>query len=380
STAPAPRFVRRPNLQDGERRINFSQIDNDILSAITSEEAIAVTHSMGHIYLCLTNAPFNLFERHGVLHLTGSVCDGKHITAWEQLLRLTLVSGATLKKALRWMHEQGIIGYYAGKNGVGIRIFLNRARASIAPAHGVDRQKNLHLVRTANTQPPAAKNEAPFNVNQEVQDKEINTPAPKSGAEGRTRDLPSNSEPPLPLPQNNNTSATEKNSFPEMAASVSQQIAALENKLSARLKEDVESIVRSVAVKTMSQLASQEFTRQREWFEAKALPKAVRVAQHETFAFLRKNGFVTGHTSKTATDVGRSHQHSETVHHGGGPTRTDAEIIEIAESCLALWEVQGKTIERSLAEIGSKSGGWLSPADVARVRQTAMDLSNQRGN
>ena len=29
------------------------------------------------------------------------------------------------------MHPQGLIGYYAGKSGAGIRIFINRAVASI---------------------------------------------------------------------------------------------------------------------------------------------------------------------------------------------------------------------------------------------------------
>src|SRR3712207_9352069 len=51
----------------------------------------------------------------------------------------------TAKKALDWMHARGLIGYYAGKNGAGIRIFINRAAASIGRRGG---QKNLRLVRT----------------------------------------------------------------------------------------------------------------------------------------------------------------------------------------------------------------------------------------
>lgn len=130
--AHAIRFVRRTSLNQEERRINFRQIDNDILAALTSDEALAVTHSMSHVYNCLVNAPIELFEQQGKLYFTGGVYDEKQITAWEQLRRLTKVAGATLKKALDWMHEQGIIGYFAGKNGVGIRIFLNRASTSIA--------------------------------------------------------------------------------------------------------------------------------------------------------------------------------------------------------------------------------------------------------
>ena len=71
------------------------------------------------------------------------------------------VASATARKALAWMNEQGIIGYHAGKNGVGIRIFINRAASSIGrkPDQG---QKNLRLVPASSADSRTSSVEAPF--------------------------------------------------------------------------------------------------------------------------------------------------------------------------------------------------------------------------
>ena len=47
--------------------------------------------------------------------------------------------------------------------------------------------------------------------------------------------------------------------------------------------------------------------RTRQWFETKALPKAVRVAQHETYDLLRKHGGVEGRDEhgSAGLEVGR---------------------------------------------------------------------------
>ena len=157
-----PRFVRRTQLNAQEYRTNFRQLDCEVIAALISEEATRVTSQMSKIYLCLINAPVELWERDGVLRLTGCEREGKWQTAWEQLVKLAGVASATARKALAWMSEQAIIGYYAGKNGVGIRIFINRAASSIArkPEAG---QKNLRLVQASSGTPRTSPNEAAFN-------------------------------------------------------------------------------------------------------------------------------------------------------------------------------------------------------------------------
>src|ERR1044072_5373112 len=86
---------------------------------------------MSKIYLRLVNAPDQYWERDGVLRFEAECREGKQVKAWDVLCELLGVASATANKALSWMHDQGIIGYFAGKNGVGIRIFLNRAANSI---------------------------------------------------------------------------------------------------------------------------------------------------------------------------------------------------------------------------------------------------------
>src|SRR5215211_2339594 len=177
---PAGRFVRRTQLGLDEYRKNFRQLDREVLVAVTSPEADAVTPLMSKIYLRLVNAPESHWEREGVLRLTGEeVCD-RWMTAWGQLVSLVGVSSATARKALAWMHGEGIIGYFAGRNGVGIRIFLNRAASSIGrrPSAG---QKNLRLVRASTEESPTSAGDTPFRdsfADLEILEKELNPCAP----------------------------------------------------------------------------------------------------------------------------------------------------------------------------------------------------------
>jgi hypothetical protein len=140
-----------------------------------------------------------------------------------------------------------------------------------------------------------------------------------------------------------------------------------------RLKNELEPCVKSAA----TQAAVREVARTREWFETKALPKAVRVAQHETYNLLRKHGSVDERTRRTRTDfeVGRATTDSYTppVAH----KLTPEEIRETAETCVALLETQCKSIEVTLSEI-SLEGGWLLPEDAPRVREAAQTLLRER--
>jgi len=128
---PSQRFIRKTELSPNEYRKRFRQIDDDIIAAITSPEADTVTPLMSKIYLRLANAPENYWERKGVLRFEAEIREGKGVKAWTVLCEVLSVSSATANKALSWMHKEGIIGYFSGKNGVGMRIFLNRAISSI---------------------------------------------------------------------------------------------------------------------------------------------------------------------------------------------------------------------------------------------------------
>ena len=58
---------------------------------------------------------------------------------------------------------------------------------------------------------------------------------------------------------------------------------------------------------------------------------------------------------------------------------TPEEIRETAETCVALLEAQGKSIDVTLSEISSEGGGWLLPEDAPRVREEAQALLRERG-
>jgi hypothetical protein len=155
----APRFVRRTQLLPNEYRKNFRQLDDEVIAAVTSSEADRVTPLMSKIYLRMVSAPAAYFERDGVLRFAGDERDGRHVTAWAALCELLGVASATANKALKWLHAQGIIGYFAGKNGVGIRIFLNRAAASIGSR---TEKKILPFIPTSQLAARASADEAAF--------------------------------------------------------------------------------------------------------------------------------------------------------------------------------------------------------------------------
>ena len=183
-SAASQRFVRRTSLSQNEYRTNFRQIDCDVIASLISKEASKVTPQMSKIYLALVTAPSGFWEREGVLHLAGGESSEGWQTAWEQIIELTAVASATARKALAWMTGQGIIGYHAGKNGVGIRIFINRAASSIGRKPDQD-QKNLRLVPASSIAPRTSSDEAAFKesfAEKENLEVDLIPHAPKRGA------------------------------------------------------------------------------------------------------------------------------------------------------------------------------------------------------
>ena len=101
-------------------------IESAVIGTLVSREAKAVTPLMSKVYLALLVAPPEYRDRHGVLHFTGEQHGGGWRTAWQQVLEVTGVASVTASKALRWMHQEKLIGYYSGRNGYGIHIVFRK--------------------------------------------------------------------------------------------------------------------------------------------------------------------------------------------------------------------------------------------------------------
>lgn len=321
-------FLRKTALANDEYQRNFTIIDNDILAAIASDEALAISRCIPTIYLRLRRAPTELWEREGVLRLVGE----DHLTAWQQLASLTGVANTTLSKSIAWLREKGIIGYVAHKNGVGIRIFFNRAISSIGT-----RKKNIPISPTPLPQSPAPPNRAPFKEDL------------------FKRDL-----------DNTNTSAPPR----ETIAPPPQ----LGNQFLADFKKEIVALLKRESQAT------------RDWFMNFGIPKATRVSTREAFNVL-------GQKKTVSADVGRSQPVIESKQEIGKEVAEYLgevachypglkDILESAakdvESLLGLQGVESiaerldQVEERVAAALRMEASvAWLSEAETAIRRQYA---------
>ncbi|HEY9282010.1 MAG TPA: hypothetical protein VIP46_01020 [Pyrinomonadaceae bacterium] len=359
-----PRFVRRTTLGASEYRKDFRQIDSDVIAAVTSAEADRVTPLMGKIYLRLVNAPSTYWEREGVLRFESGARDDGHETAWEALCEVAGVASATARKALQWMHGQGIVGYFAGKNGVGIRVFLNRASSSIGKkARG---EKILEFPRTSSQAARTSPDEVAFSdsfADPEVLDTDLDPRAPKNGAE-QTGVV--NEHPDLrPARSQHAPQSVRTECVSPPRATVRAEVPIEE--IVSRLRRELEPSLQSAA----RQAAAREHERTREWLESRGLPKAARVAQREAFDVLRKYGVISeaARGARMRADVGRNGYARPEPH-----TLSGDEVAGLAEACVAMLETKGQSVEFTLSEMSAEAGGFLLPEDAARVRERANSL------
>jgi hypothetical protein len=357
-----PRFIRKTQLGANEYRKNFHQLDGDAVAAVTSPEADRVTPLMSKIYLRLVSAPPKFWERQGVLRFESEARKGKQVTAWIQLRELLGVASATASKALSWMHEVGVIGYFAGKNGVGIRIFINRATSSVGTC-APQSKKILAFSPASSDARHASADEMPFNdsfADPEVSDSDVNPRAPKNGAGNEQVDktLPE----PAPTPSKAPPSNIEHNA----ASPRPPDVISLEDVVT-RLRAELEPAMHMAA----RQAAAREHERTREWLENRGLPKAARVAQHEAYNVLRKYGVISEHArnARTHADVGRNDYTPPEPH-----PLAQNEVTELAEACVAMLETKGQSIDLTLSEMSAEAGGFLLPEDAPRVREMANSL------
>ena len=361
-----PRFVRKTQLTSSEYRKNFQQIDCDIIAAITSVEADRVTPLMSKIYLRLINAPRLYWERDGVLRFEAQASEeGKSLKAWTSLCQLLGVASATANKALAWLHSIGVIGYFAGKNGVGIRIFLNRASSSIGIRSACAGEKILTFPATSDRAHRASANEAAFNEsyasleNSEIYSKSF---APKSGAENDISIILSDAN---HNPSTNNHSQRISHQK-DVKISTTGPVHSIHDLLS-RLKTDLESSMEETAKRA----ARREHDRTREWLENRGLPKAARVAQREAYNVLRKHGVIskTALNSSMQAEVGRNDYVPPTAQQ-----LSQSEIADLAAACVVLFETKKQPIDVTLSEMSADAGGFLLREDASLVRQEANSL------
>jgi CRP-like cAMP-binding protein len=363
-----PRFVRRTRLGPNEYRKNFHQIDADIISAVTSAAADQVTPLMSKIYLRLTAAPAEFWEGDGVLYFSAKDEDGHLVKASKVLYACLGVASATAHKALAWMHEQGIIGYFSGKNGAGIRIFLNRAARSIGVRTPAACKKILPFVQGSNGGDAGSNDEPAFNDSfavSEVLDTDLNPRAPKNGAE-KPVVVKTHPDPPPTSPRQSTPSAG------SAWATVSQETFAVRipvDEIVARLSHELEPSILSAARRA----AAQEHDRTREWLESRGLPKAARVAQREAYNVLRRYGVIKETVQSMHGDMGRR----DPVEPEQQPL-SETDVEEMAQACMAMLEVQGQSVEVTLSEMSVAAGGFLLPEDAPRVRTKAEAIAEAR--
>ena len=374
ATSQTPVFVRRTTLAANEYRKNFHQIDADIIAMITSPAADAVTPLMSKIYLRLVNAPRDFWEQNGVLHFTAQVREGEFVKASTVLSDYLGVAPATLSKSLKWMHDKGVIGYFAGKNGVGMRIFLNRAANSIGTRSTAGAQKILRFSPGSSAERHGSSNEPPFNDSfavSESSDTDVNPHAPKNGAD--TTEVGKATSDPAPASTSSSQASTTQKRRGVVDANSTTSGAIPVEEIVKRLQSVLEPSLKTAAV----QAAQREHERTREWLDKHGIPKATRVAQKEAFNVLRSHGLMDASAQRLHAElqVGRS---SGSFAVPEARPRTPEEIIEVAEMCVALLEVQGKSVEVTLSEISAEAGGWLLPEDAPLVREAAQRLMLER--
>jgi cell division inhibitor SulA len=255
------------------------------------------------------------------------------------------------------MHGQGIIGYFSGKNGVGIRIFLNRAANSVAAKREARAEKILPFARTSDCRPRTSPGEAPFKDSfavSEVLETDLNPRAPKNGADN-TRFADTSSEELAPhVPDSSTSGLRNEGSFTH--AQTHSVIPS--DQIVQRLRGELEPMLRQIARRA----AADEHERTREWLERSGLPKAARVAQRETYDVLRRNGVIKNASHKAHGEVGGSSYMRPKPR-----TLSESEVIELAEACVALFEAKGQPVEETLRGMSVEAGGMLLPDDAPRV-------------
>jgi hypothetical protein len=361
------RVVRRVFLYPHEKRTNFTPVDNDILRAVSSDEAARVTDKMSKIYLRLIqvrrDSPFHQSE--GVLCFPGEERAGQWVTAFDQMVAYLGVAPATARKALEWLKQKGIIGYVCPK-GYPVRVWLNRAAASIAPREGA---QGTHLRAVPSPAPslsaPGANADAPF-----FYDESASVPAFKE-SHGHEENLCSVN--PLALVSaaestpTNSTSANRPAAVsvshpagsgisgekPEAAGTLAEvrKLSTLVTEIERKVSGILPACASAVRAEVDDQLEFQ-FRKIRQFLHDKAVPQAARTGQQEAYKILRRLGAVTTE-ARAKSDVYTGSSATSAAPPAPQNARqtqvSREEALALAESIWQENERAGGTIEQTLA-------------------------------
>jgi hypothetical protein len=364
-----PRFIRKTQLDTNEYRKNFHQIDAEIIAVITSPEADKVTPLMSKIYLRLVGAPGKYWEKKGVLRFEAECREGKQVKAWTVLCGLLGVASATANKALTWLHDQGVIGYFSGKNGVGLRVFLNLAASSIGTRAVSGGKKILDFSPASFHERAASQNEPAFNDSYAIRDNsdtDLNPRAPKNGADNITV-VKKTSDPAPASSQGLHASIVQKGGEMRLGeAPISGSD--LTDEIVKRLRNELEPALQSSAV----QAARREHERTRGWLDKYGIPKAARVAQREAYNVLKSYGVInsSAERERAGLEVGRNDYTPV------AKPLSQNELKEMAGVCIAMLETHGQAIDVTLSEISIEAGGCLLAEDAPKVRELAELMAN----
>ena len=419
-----PRYIRKTELNANEYHRNFRQIDDDIIEALSSPAADKVTPLLSKIYLRLRLVPSQYWERPGVIFIRGEEREGKWVNAWIILCEIVGVASATANKAFDWLHEEGIIGYNAHKNNAGIRIFLNRATNSIGrrefqsgsavalggttrtgtPAPEKWAKVSVFPATSAAKTPasaaktpaspaktPASPGEAAFkDVSIENNFKISDIPRAKiatkvaldNAADAELSTNSEKSERPATT-QSFAHSESISDASPAMGEIAIQELASrLHRELIAALRVELATQLRQQIPQMVSQAQREEAEQTRKWFNDKALPKAIRVAQHEAYQILRQSGQAVEEAARhqAASSVGRQNSTADPANPPVTTAQSTAQITELAEICLTQLELCGQPISATVAAmVGDGSAqSCLHPTDAPRVQAAAEALCRRQ--
>jgi uncharacterized protein YejL (UPF0352 family) len=286
------------------------------------------------------------------------------VKAWTVLCEVLGVASATANKALGWLHAQGIIGYFAGKNGVGVRIFLNRATSSIGARTESGAKKILPFAPASKQTARASFGETAFKDSYAVLESletDYDPHAPENGAAtNQAEQLVSSSTHCQPERNLTHDAVTVR----AAQAQTGEISATTLNQLAHRLQQTLEPALTTVATRA----AEREHERTREWLEKHGLPKAARVAQREAYNLLRQYGLLKDKPQRVHEGREVDRQQSDTL---SVQPLSAQELEELASTCLAMLEIHGQAVDATLAALGTQAGGYLASADAAQVQAMA---------
>jgi hypothetical protein len=357
-------FERRTSLNPHrEYRCDFTQIDNDTLDLLASDEACDVTPSMLKIYVRLYRALRQFQEREGVLWIRSADDEtGNKMNAWERLISIVGVANSTAKKALDWMTKKGVIHYEGYKNGYGIRVFFNRAKNSIGiRAENKVTQKILPQPSIPSVDARIPTDGTPFNRSTLDKDLEvINRPPNGGGLLAQVEYLSAIPNAPSPLSKSLSSVPTQEVISPQFKAAQFEPTTtfldanAVATTISSLVHQTVQQQTERSISHAVTRIRAEVVSDTQHWLDSRGIPKAVRVAMRETFNYQQKH--------RCENRVGEN-THDPVMDSGTIRAECDqqdaADLFASQVECVRLSLESGRTPEQIRSQFNLDSNVWM---------------------